>query len=133
MRWLVTGAHGMLGQDLVAQLTGRGDEVTALGRADLDVTDPVAALAAVAGHDVVVNCAAWTAVDDAETQEAAAFTVNAVGAANLARAAATHAASTSVSVGASVVSAMRSGPGSAPTSSTYARSGGAAGNGSPHS
>lgn len=92
MRWLVTGARGMLGQDLVAQLSGRGDEVTAVGRADLDVTDPVAALSVVAGHDVVVNCAAWTAVDDAETQEAAAFTVNAVGAANLARAAAAHGA-----------------------------------------
>ena len=78
----------MLGQDLVAQLTQRGDEVTALGRADLDVTDADAALAAVAGHDVVVNCAAWTAVDDAETSEPAAFAVNAVGAASLARAAA---------------------------------------------
>lgn len=92
MRWLVTGARGMLGQDLVALLTGRGDDVTALGRADLDVTDATAVLEAVRGHDVVVNCAAWTAVDDAETQEAAAFSTNAVGPANLARAAARHGA-----------------------------------------
>lgn len=92
MQWLVTGARGMLGQDLVAQLRGRGDDVTALDRAELDVTDLAAVLEAVGGHDVVVNCAAWTAVDDAEAQEAAAFTVNAVGAANLARGAARHGA-----------------------------------------
>ncbi|HVN11810.1 MAG TPA: dTDP-4-dehydrorhamnose reductase [Kineosporiaceae bacterium] len=88
-RWLVTGARGMLGRDVVAALAAAGvpeDDVTAFGRADLDVTDLGAVAAAVAGHDVVVNCAAWTAVDDAETQEAAAFAVNALGAANLARA-----------------------------------------------
>lgn len=88
MRWLVAGARGMLGQDLVAQLSARGDTVTAVGKAELDIADPEATLAAVAGHDVVVNCAAWTAVDDAESDEAGAFTANAVGAANLARAAA---------------------------------------------
>ena len=68
VRWLVTGAAGMLGQDVVSMLRSRGDEVTAAGRRDLDVTDPDAVDAAVDGHDVVVNCAAWTAVDDAETQ-----------------------------------------------------------------
>jgi dTDP-4-dehydrorhamnose reductase len=56
-----------------------------MGRADLDVTDPGECVAAVAGHDLVVNTAAWTAVDDAETMEAEAFAVNAVGALNLAR------------------------------------------------
>ncbi|NMR20877.1 dTDP-4-dehydrorhamnose reductase [Cellulomonas fimi] len=85
MRWLVTGAGGMLGQDLVALLERTGADVTAAARASLDVTDATAAERAVEGHDVVVNCAAWTAVDDAERREPDAFAVNAVGAANLAR------------------------------------------------
>ncbi|PVU83965.1 dTDP-4-dehydrorhamnose reductase [Cellulomonas sp. WB94] len=92
MRWLVTGARGMLGQDLVARLLARGDEVTPSDRDELDITDPRATSDAVAGHDFVANCAAWTAVDDAETREPAAFGVNAIGAASVARAAARHGA-----------------------------------------
>lgn len=89
MRWLVTGAGGMLGRDLLDLLADDPQiSVTALGHADLDITDPLAVTKAVAGHDVVVNCAAWTAVDDAEAHEAEAFAVNAIGPANLARAAA---------------------------------------------
>lgn len=91
-RWAVVGAAGMLGQDVVARLERDGRDVTALTRTELDVTDAAACLAALAGYDVVVNCTAWTAVDDAETQEGAAFAVNAVGAANLAQAAAAHGA-----------------------------------------
>jgi dTDP-4-dehydrorhamnose reductase len=87
VRWLVTGASGMLGQDLVALLRAEGDDVVAAGRSELDVTDPAAVERAVAGHDVVVNCAAYTAVDAAEGDEPAAFTVNAVAPALLARAA----------------------------------------------
>lgn len=87
MRWLIAGAGGMLGHDLVALLTDVGETVTPLGRAELDVTDAVATVDAARGHDVVVNCAAYTAVDAAETDEALAFDVNARGAANLARAA----------------------------------------------
>lgn len=87
MRWLVTGAHGMLGQDLVTLLRERGHEVTGLGRADLDITDPAATAGAAARYDVVANVAAYTAVDAAESDEAAAFAVNAAGPALLARAA----------------------------------------------
>ena len=87
-RWLVAGAGGMLGRDLAAVARAAGHEVTAATRADLDVLDPAACRTVVAGHDVVVNCAAHTAVDAAETEEATAFGINAVGAANLARAAA---------------------------------------------
>jgi len=86
MRYLITGASGMLGRDLQAALAGR--EVTALGRADLDVTDAAAVAAAVRGHDVVLNCAAYTKVDDAETHEAEAYAANATGPANLAAASA---------------------------------------------
>ena len=85
-RWLIAGAGGMLGVDLVDVLTVAGEQVTGLRREDLDVRDPAACRRAVVGHDVVVNAAAYTAVDDAETHEAEAFAVNAVGAANLARA-----------------------------------------------
>jgi len=83
-RWLVLGAGGMLGTDLLATLAGR--PVTGLARADLDVTDAGAVGDAVRGYDVVVNAAAWTKVDDAESHEPEAFAVNAVGAANVARA-----------------------------------------------
>ena len=86
MRWLLTGGTGMLAADLQVVLRERGHEVDARGSAELDITDPTACLAAVAGCDIVANCAGWTAVDDAETHEGAAFAVNAAGAANLARA-----------------------------------------------
>ncbi|HET8988779.1 MAG TPA: dTDP-4-dehydrorhamnose reductase [Humibacillus sp.] len=86
LRVLVTGARGMLAHDLVPRLRAAGHQVTALGRADLDVTDPAECIAGVAGHDLVINTAAHTAVDAAETEEAIAFSVNAVGPANLARA-----------------------------------------------
>lgn len=80
-RWLVTGAGGMLGRDLVGLLGS--EDVVGLTRADLDVTDRAAVRAAVAGVDVVVNAAAWTDVDGAESAEAGAFAVNALGPANL--------------------------------------------------
>jgi dTDP-4-dehydrorhamnose reductase len=85
--WLVTGGAGMLAHDLGLVLPAAGHRVTLASHSDLDVTDPSACAAAVAGHDVVVNAAAWTAVDDAESHEPEAFAVNAQGAANVARAA----------------------------------------------
>ncbi len=87
-RWLVTGAGGMLGTDLVAALTGRGEPVTGLDRAGLDVTDAAAVADAVTRGqpEVVINCAAWTGVDAAETAGEQALAVNAGGAANLAAA-----------------------------------------------
>ncbi|MEU0036595.1 dTDP-4-dehydrorhamnose reductase [Streptomyces sp. NPDC006333] len=81
-RWLVTGSGGALGREVRARLAG--GQVTALDRAGLDITDPRAVRAAVAGHDVVVNCAAWTDVDGAERAEAAATAVNGTGVRHLA-------------------------------------------------
>ncbi|MET7963838.1 dTDP-4-dehydrorhamnose reductase [Micromonospora zamorensis] len=86
-RLLVTGAGGMLGRDLVTVLRTRSDlKVTAATRSDLDVTDPAAVRETVGEHDVVINTAAWTNVDGAEADEAAATAVNGDGVANLASA-----------------------------------------------
>ena len=85
-RWFVAGAAGMLGRDLCAALETAGHDVTPADLPGLDILDPAQCAEQVHGHDVVVNCAAYTAVDAAETDEARAFAVNAVGAANLARA-----------------------------------------------
>lgn len=90
MRILVTGASGMLGRDLCRAFERH--EVTALDRAGLDVTDAAAVMEAVIGHDIVVNAAAYTAVDAAETDEDRAFAVNASGAGHVAAASAAHGA-----------------------------------------
>jgi dTDP-4-dehydrorhamnose reductase len=87
MRLLVTGAAGMLGTEVVA---AAGHDVVGLARADLDITDPEAVRAAVrdTSPDVVVNCAAYTNVDGAESDEAAATAINGDGAGHVAAAAA---------------------------------------------
>ncbi len=76
---LVTGGGGLLGRELARVLTGRGREVYAPGRADLDVTDPDAVGAAVRGLRpvAVVHCAAMTDVDACEREPDRAWTVNA--------------------------------------------------------
>ena len=89
MKWLVTGAAGMLAQDVIAEAEARGHQVIAATRADADLLDAPAIEALVKAErpDVVVNCAAWTGVDAAEDHEAEAFAANATGVQNLARAA----------------------------------------------
>jgi dTDP-4-dehydrorhamnose reductase len=79
MRILVTGAGGMLGRDLVTVLSTGGDEVTSVKRGELDITDADAVSAAVPGHHLVVNAAAWTDVDAAEEHETDATRVNGLG------------------------------------------------------
>jgi dTDP-4-dehydrorhamnose reductase len=85
-RWLVLGAAGMLGQDLLTALDGQ--DVAGRTRAELDITDQAAVTAGLeaAKPDVVVNCAAWTAVDDAESHEDQAMAVNGTGAEHVAAA-----------------------------------------------
>ena len=90
MRFAITGAAGMLGQDLLAAARAAGHEAVGFSRAELDVGDEAAVKDAIgtARPDVVVNCAAWTDVDGAENDEDAATTVNGAGAGAVARAAA---------------------------------------------
>ncbi|HVE73255.1 MAG TPA: dTDP-4-dehydrorhamnose reductase [Thermoanaerobaculia bacterium] len=78
MRWLITGAGGMLGTDLQEELAARDEQVVALSRAELDVTDSRLINAAVREHapDVIVNCAAYTKVDLAEQEESIANAIN---------------------------------------------------------
>ncbi|MFJ7208359.1 dTDP-4-dehydrorhamnose reductase [Streptomyces sp. NPDC098789] len=76
--WLVTGADGLLGRDLRAALAAAGQPAVCLGRGELDVRDRRAVRAAIAAHRpvVVVNAAAYTDVDAAETHQAQAQHVN---------------------------------------------------------
>ncbi len=79
MKLLVTGAAGQLGVDVVAHARSLGDDVVAVDRAALDITDSVAVsqLLDTVRPDAVINAAAYTAVDACETNEAHAFAVNA--------------------------------------------------------
>jgi dTDP-4-dehydrorhamnose reductase len=90
VRLLVTGAGGMLGRAVVDAATGRGHDVHAATRSQLDVTDPAALRRAILEQrpHAVVNCAAYTDVDGAESDRAAAEAINATGAGNVAAAAA---------------------------------------------
>jgi dTDP-4-dehydrorhamnose reductase len=74
---MVTGAKGMLGTDATALLADRGHDVVGVDLGDLELTDPTAVKGALEGVDVVLNCAAWTAVDDAEAREDDALVANA--------------------------------------------------------
>ena len=81
MRVLITGAAGQLGHDLVLHCAAMGDDVIEADRRALDVGDRDAVHGAIAGlhPDIVVNTAAWTAVDACEGDRPRAFRVNALG------------------------------------------------------
>jgi dTDP-4-dehydrorhamnose reductase len=91
LRVLVAGREGQLARALAPAFAGAGWDVAAWGRPALDLAGPADAIAdAVRANapDLVVNAAAYTAVDRAETEPAAAMAVNRDGAAALAAAAA---------------------------------------------
>ncbi len=87
MTWLVIGSRGQLGTDLMDLL---GDKAVGLDVPDIDITDLDSVAQAIyeVGPELVVNCAAYTAVDAAESDETTAQAVNGTGAANVAEAAA---------------------------------------------
>ncbi len=85
-RIVITGAGGQLGSCLAALAAGQGRDVLACTSSQWDITDPAVAERIVKSGDVVINCAAYTNVDGAEGDEAAAYTVNATGPEHIARA-----------------------------------------------
>lgn len=85
-RIVIAGAGGQLGGYLRSLAAGRGRDVLALTSSQWDITDPAAAERIVQRGDVVINCAAYTDVDGAESDEAGAFAVNEAGPGHIARA-----------------------------------------------
>jgi dTDP-4-dehydrorhamnose reductase len=85
-RWHIAGGYGMLATDIRAALRARGVEPVVTDREDLDITNACQVARGFADADIVINCAAYTAVDAAEHDEAAAFAVNATGPGVIARA-----------------------------------------------
>ncbi|KKO54757.1 dTDP-4-dehydrorhamnose reductase [Paenibacillus sp. DMB20] len=89
MKVLVTGARGQLGQDVVTIFQKAGHDVIACDRKELDITDLERSRKVVSTHGpkIIIHCAAYTAVDAAETDVDGAYLVNAVGSRNIALAA----------------------------------------------
>lgn len=87
MKILVTGVRGQLGYDVVNELNGRGIETVGVDIQEMDITDPVSVDSVIreAGPDAVIHCAAYTAVDAAEENEAICRRVNAEGPRNIAK------------------------------------------------
>lgn len=89
MKALVTGVKGQLGFDVVNELKNRGHDVAGVDIEEMDITDPesVSRVIGEAAPDVVIHCAAWTAVDAAEDPEniAKVRAVNAGGTRNIAQ------------------------------------------------
>lgn len=89
MKVLVTGARGMVARAVADYCRSIGDEVVALERAELDISNRDSCRDAVASNspDAIINCAAFTDVDGAESNEKAAYAANSDGPQNLAAAA----------------------------------------------
>lgn len=94
MRIIVTGACGQLGKDVCEALTERGHFVIPTDIGDLDITDSTAVSAFFddVAPDAVIHCAAYTAVDKAESERDICAAVNETGTENIAKAANVHGA-----------------------------------------
>jgi len=88
MKWLITGANGQLGETLTSILRANSVEVESLARKSLDISNvnDLDTVLKTIRPNILVNCAAWTDVDGAETNMDAAMSANATGAQNLAKA-----------------------------------------------
>ena len=86
MKILITGANGMVAGAVARHCRALGDDVIALARGELDITDPDAVMDAVRsrGPEAVINCAAYTDVDGAEANEELSYRVNTDGPRHLA-------------------------------------------------
>lgn len=85
MQVIIVGSGGQLGSELRRAKWPAGMDVLALTESELDITDEQATKRALQGANLVINAAAYTAVDKAESDEALAFRVNRDGPSNLAR------------------------------------------------
>jgi dTDP-4-dehydrorhamnose reductase len=90
MRVIVTGRHGQLATALAERGAGRGVTLVACGRPELDLEHPASIAPALSAltPDIIINAAAWTAVDRAESEPERAHSINAAGAGAVASAAA---------------------------------------------
>ena len=85
-RFVIAGAGGQVGSFLAAEATRQGRDVLALTSSQWDIADPQRADEIVQAGDVVINCAAYTAVDDAERDRDRAHAINAAGPEHIAQA-----------------------------------------------
>ncbi len=90
MKYLITGSNGQLGRTFIKEFQERSFDFSAPEESRLNITDIGCVAEAIDSYkpDVIINCAAYNLVDKAEQEQDAAFSVNAIGPRNLARAAA---------------------------------------------
>ncbi|MBR6785501.1 MAG: dTDP-4-dehydrorhamnose reductase [Clostridia bacterium] len=92
MKVIVTGAKGQLGYDVIKRLESQGVQAIAADLPEVDISDAAAVEAFVASHkpDGVIHCAAYTAVDNAESEKDICSLVNETGTLNIAKACKNH-------------------------------------------
>ena len=87
---VILGGRGMLGSDLAAELTGQGFDRKVFDLPEFDITDADQIADAISGCGIVINCAAYTNVEKAESEPELAYKVNAAAVEQLGRIAGEH-------------------------------------------